>query len=639
MMGKRIALLLSWLFVSLMVSVAETLPMRPQLMAYRSFKKELCETAAFSKMGVQVRAFGICNTMNSLGKPYSDYGQVWKGVGEYDFAPVDEMVGDIIKANPNAKLFCLLDLNTPFWLTRSLHLDSFEMISHAVSMPRWREETKRYLKDLATYVYGKWGDRIVAFSMMAGMTTEWFEWGVPVYGSDKKDAAWRDWCARRGVRHGDAVPTKDSLRVGAFENVLFDPATEGHKIDYWRFNNEIVADAVIEFAHELRGIVGHRVQIGAFFGYYFICNQNFGSICHLDYERVIASPDIDFFSSPATYTERQCGCGTGSMAVNGTLRLQGKRVLHEIDFWPDTLTPPWGKRGQGYWRTPAETVAGNMREAAFAIVNGASFWWFDMWGNMYTNPDVRRRIERFALIQKRFAGNLPPPEAEVLIVADPDSAYSMAEPRAMCPDGFVPSLGGGESLRNAVNRTGVVYDTCSFNDLAKRDLSHVKVVVLGASWVLTPEKSKTLHDFVCKDGRTIVWNYAPGVSDGKTVDVNRVRMWAGVPFKTRGLPVTDMGGWKAVYAYDYRDLTPEKFREIEVSAGCFLYVDELMPVSCNGRLLAIHCGSGGIKRVRLPRKVVSVLDLIDGRIVARDTSEFTDAFASPDTKLYELIGE
>lgn len=613
--------------------------MRPQLMAYRSFKKELSETAAFSKMGVQVRAFGICNTINALGKPYSDYGQVWNGVGKYDFAPVDEMVGDIIKANPDARLFCLLDLNTPFWLTRSLHLDSFEMISHAAAMSRWREETKRYLRDLATYVHGKWGDRVVAFSIMAGMTTEWFEWGLPVYGSDQKDAVWRDWCARRGVCHGDAVPTKDSLRSGAFEGVLFDPATESRKIDYWRFNNEIVADAVLEFAHELRGVVGNRVQIGAFFGYYFICNQNFGSICHLDYERLVASPDIDFFSSPATYTERECGFGTGSMVVNGTLRLHGKRALHEIDFWPDTLVHPWGNAGRKYWHTSAETVAGNVREAAFAIVNGASFWWFDMWGGMYTNQEVRRRIERFAAIQRRFNGRLPPPKAEVLVVADPDSAYSMAEPRAKCPDGFVPSLGGGETLRNAVNRTGVVYDTCSFNDLAKIDLSRIKVVVLGASWVLTPEKAKILRDFVCRDGRTVVWNYAPGVSDGRTVDANRVKVWAGVPFKTRGLPTVDMGGWKAVYAYDYRDLTPEKFRDIEMSAGCFPYADGLTPVSCNGRLLAVHCGAGGVKRIRLPCRVAAVVDLLDGREVAKDVSEFTDAFATPDTKLYELIEE
>ncbi len=615
---------------------AAAVPMRPQLMAYRSFQKELAETAAFPKMGVDMRAFGVCNTINALGKPYSDYPPVWLGIGKYDFAPVDEMIGDILRENPNARLFCLLDLNSPFWLTRSLHLDSFEMISHAATMPRWRNETRRYLNDLVAYLEGKWGDRIDAYSLMAGLTTEWFEWGLPVYGSAPKDAAWRKWCARRGLNFGAAVPTKDAMMKGAFEGVLFDPQTEGEKIAYWRFHNEIVADAVLDFAHELRSRVGARKQIGAFFGYYFICNQNFGSICHLDYERVVASPDIDFFSSPATYTERQCGFGTGSMAVSGTLRLAGKRVLHEIDFWPDTLTPPWCTAAWSYWRTPAETVAGNTREAAFALVNGTSFWWFDMWGKMYTNPEVRRRIARFAEIQRRFGGDLPAPEAEVLVVADPDSAYSMAEPRAKCPDGFVPSLGGGETLRNAVGRTGVVYDTCSFNDLPKLDLSRVKVAVLGASWVLTPKKAKILRDFVCRDGRTVVWSYAPGVSDGHTVDAGRVRTWAGVPFKTKGVPIIDMHGWKSAYAYDYRDLTPEKFREIEAAAGCFFYVDELMPVSCNGRLLALHCGTGGSKKIRLPRKVAKVVDLMDGRTVARDVAEFTDTFAAPDTKLYEL---
>lgn len=113
--------------------------------------------------------------------------------------------------------------------------------------------------------------------------------------------------------------------------------------------------------------------------------------------------------------------------------------------------------------------------------------------------------------------------------------------------------------------------------------------------------------------------------------------WAGVPFKTKGVPVVDMQGWKSAYAYDYRDLTPERFREIEAAAGCFFYVDELLPVSCNGRLLALHCGTGGPKKIRLPRKVAKVVDLMDGRTVARDAVEFTDTFATPDTKLYELV--
>ena len=121
---------------------------RPQLMAYRSFRKELDETRAFAEMGVKLRAFGVCNTDNALGKPYSDYPPVWLGPGEYDFATLERMVGDLLAASPDAEFLCLLDLNTPRGLARRLRLDSFDAITPAEAMPEWREETRRYLRDL-----------------------------------------------------------------------------------------------------------------------------------------------------------------------------------------------------------------------------------------------------------------------------------------------------------------------------------------------------------------------------------------------------------------------------------------------------------------------------------------------------------
>ena len=613
---------------------------RPHYMAYRSFQKELDETKAFAEMGVTLRAFGVCNTDNAFGNPYSDYPPVWVGPGQVDFAPLERMVGDLLEASPNAEFLCLLDLNTPRWLARRIHIDSFDAVTHAAALKLWRAEAKKYLAVLVPYLERRWGDRIRAYSIMAGQTTEWFEMGGPTHGSAAKDAAWRTWCEARGTPHGDSVPSAASLRRAAFEGVVYDPATEGDKIDYWRFHNALMADTLLEFAHELRGLVGPGREIGSFFGYGLICNKGLASIGHLDYGRVAASPDIDWFSSPATYTDRECGFGTGSMALIGTLRRHGKRLLHEIDFWPETRTPPWSH--WKYWSRPEETVAGNVREAAFALVNGASWWWFDMWGGMYTNADLRRRIAKFAEIHARFAGRMPPPEADILVVFDPDSAYGVLDPffgmvSGECPDGFAPALGCGEQLRNVVNRIGAVYDTCSFDDLPHIDLSRFRLVCLPGVWTITPDKARVLREFVCRDGRTVLWTYAPGVSDGASLDAGRVAAWAGVPFKTPDVATTRMDGWTSVYAYDWRLLTPEAMRAVAASAGCFFHTDELLPVCSNGRLLAVHCGQGGQKRIRLRRRCAEVIDLLDDRVVARDCDEFTDTFASPDTKLYETV--
>lgn len=621
----------------------------PQMMAYRSFQKELDETRAFADMGVRLRAFGICNTDSALGKPYSDYPPVWTGPGECDFAPLEAMVGDLLAASPDAEFICLLDLNTPRWLARKLRLDSFDAITHAAAMPEWREETKHYLRELVAYTERRWGGRIRAYSLMAGQTTEWFEWANPFTSSAPKDAAWLAWRKAHGlpVDARRVAPSARDLRSAAFEGVIYDPATEGEKIDWWRFHNSLTAGALLDFAHVVREIAGNGKEIGAFFGYYFICHKGFGGIGHLDYGRVAASPDIDFLSSPATYTERPCGFATGSMAVAGTLRRHGKRLMHEIDFWPDDVAPPW--KGFKYWSRPEETVAGNLREVAFALVNGASWWWFDMWGRMFKNPDVRCNIAKFAKLHARFAGTLPPPEADIIVVADPDSACGMVDPSlpaapedpqpGLCPDGFKPARGCGDHIRNVASRIGATYDTCSFDDLSHIDLSRVRLVCLPATWTITHEKAKVLRDCVCRDGRTVLWSYAPGVSDGAMLDVERIEAWAGVPFKTPGISTTARDDWTAVYAYDYHLFTPETLRAIAEEAGCFLFTEELLPVCSNGRLLAVHCGQGGTKRIRLKSRCVRVTDLLDGREVATDCEEFTDTFSSPDTKLYELVCE
>ena len=166
-----------------------------------------------------------------------------------------------------------------------------------------------------------------------------------------------------------------------------------------------------------------------------------------------------------------------------------------------------------------------------------------------------------------------------------------------------------------------------------------KPIVLSDVWTISPEKAKVLRDFVLKDGRTAIWAYAPGVSDGKSVDAKRIRDWAGVDFKTPGVTTTAMGAWNAVYAYDYRLLTPEKFAEVFKAAGCHFWIDEPMPVMANEHLLAIHVKDGGRKTVHLPRKCAKVVDLIGGRTVATDCTAFEDDFATPDTKIYEMVAE
>ena len=602
--------------------------LRPQHICYRSFRPQLERTKDFADMGIPIRCFYASNNLNSGGNPYCDYPLIWKAFNQYDWGALDAQVEDLLKASPSAEFICMIDLNTPFWATRKLHVDSFAEVSHASSDPEWRRRTKKWLLDFIAYAEGKWGSRIRAYTLACGGTSEWYEYD---YGrtSHKKNLAWAEWCKARGLNYGASVPDQEKIHEAAFENLVYDPATEQDKIDYWRFHNSLFSDALLEFAAAARKAVPAEKEIGAFFGYYFVSDFKQSSFGHLDYERVFASPDLDFFKAPGNYSERGMGGGSGSQLIHSTARVYGKRIIHEIDFGPHTQKR-WRK---GTWKTFEDDLAGNTREAAFAIANGCSYWWFDMWGGkdgFYDDPAIRARIAKLAEITRHFGDAMPRPTDEVLLVADPESIYHINE-----KDEKSRAFGG--YLRNELSKTGIPFDVCTLSDLKRRDISNARVVVCPAAINITPEKAAFIKDKILCKGRTVVWCYAPGLSDGKTLDPSRVKEYAGVPYATPGITTTSMGDWTSVYTHDYRLYTAESLRRVIAASGARVWASKPCVVFANERFCAVHTKDGGEIGISLPRKYAKVVDLISGETVAEDADRFATRFAAPDTRLFELV--
>lgn len=601
---------------------------RPLYTSYRSFGKQLDMTGKFGEMGIETRCFFAANTINSGGRPYCDYPVIWRYENQYDWDAFYAQADDLIGASPRADFLVMIDLNTPYWATHRFHLDSFTDVTHAACDPEWIEMTSVWMTNFIAHAEARYGDRIRAYILSGGGTSEWYEFDRG-RSSRKKNAAWREWQRRHGCAFGECVPDETALGRAAFEDLVYDPVTEADKIAYWQFHNSVVADALLAFGRVARNAVPRDKEIGTFFGYLFVTGTNRTSFGHLDYERVYASPDFDFFMAPGNYSDRAMGGGSGSQLVMGTALLNGKRFLHEIDYGPHTQT----KWMRGVWKTLEDDIAGNTREAAFAIANGAHSWWFDMWGGkdgFYDQPEVRERIAKLKSIQDELKGGGDPTGAQVMLVTDPQSAYSVNEKDEK-------AMGFGEHLRNEMSCTGAIFDVFSFNDLAKLDLSQYRLICLFSTVLITPERAKFLRERVCCDGRTILWLYAPGVSDGRTLDSARVRTWTGVDFRTPGVSVRELDGWRAVYAYDYRQYTTESLIRILEGAGVHRYVGGRACVYANERFVSVHVRDGGVRMVCLPRKVAKVVDLLTGRVVTENADRFKAEFASPDTKLFGIV--
>ena len=576
---------------------------RLQWSCYRSFNKELVTTRRFADAGISLRCFTVGNTENSAGNPYCEYPIAWQGDGKYDWRTVDREFQDLVDASPNAKFVVLVDLNTPPWLQRRLRVDSFSMVSLSASDPDWVKSTLPWLRAFVEHAERAWGDRTVGYLLGAGNCTEWTEMNYSedrsrIYSSEAQDAAWRAWCAKRGVDHGDATPRGAELYHAAFGNTVYDPASEGAKVDYWRFRNETVADALLAFAREAKRLAPGK-EIGAFFGYALLCNPGmFLTWNHMDFERVFDSPDIDFVAAPANYNDRGPGGGTGALVPTTSLARRGKRYMHEIDFWPHDVQPAGQVFEAAYFKSEADDVAGNMREAAFAFVTHSSLWWFDQWGKFYNSPAVFGSIARAEEVRHRLEGDDSPSAADALLVVDPESAYHFNERS--------PTLHGYPwRIRDELAKTGYATDICAFSDLEHLDLGRYRTVFLADQVVITSERRRFFRERLCRDGRTLVWFYAPGLCDGKTLDANRVGELTGVPFGTKGRK--DFGCWRSVSYPDYASFDAAEFADVLKASGANAWCEAPAVVHANERMFSVHVKDGGRRTLRLPRKAHKVI--------------------------------
>lgn len=607
--------------------------------AYRSFWPEFAAMRQFQQAGVDTVCIFAANTDNSLGQPYSKYPPVWRWFGKYDFDSLDKQFDDVLKVNPNADFICMIDLNTPIWLQRQLSLaghsaecESFTMLSCACANPAWRKATADYLEAVVKHMEARYGDRVRAYLLACGQTDEWMDYSRGVAGRTKTQA-WKSW--RKSHGKPDApVPALERLDRAAFDDLVRDPATEQDVVDYAQFTGDLIADTVLELAAKTRALIPKQRSIGMFFGYLIeLTRSRMVWAGHLEYERLYRSPDIDFFISPGTYGDRPMGGGSGFMVPNGTRRLNHKGFLHEIDHRTPTynvkLDPFVSIGWMVPWKDQAETDAGLKREFALAIVNQTSLWCFDMWGGVFRTPETMRVVAQAKKVWDQYAGLPLAGRAEVAMVVDPHSARYLNDLHPAIPQIY-------QGTRNKLNRLGAPFEIFSFHDLAQVDLKPYRLLVFPGLFVVTPEKRELLEKHVFRDGRTVLFAYAPGIGDGKRLDPKGVQTLTGAAFKTPGVSRVQRDGWKSVYVPRYEDITPQLLRQAAVEAGVTIVCQDPVPVYANDRLLAIHVAQGGQKTIALRHDCRQVRELFTGQLIPVAERHFSYTFKTPDTALFDL---
>ena len=603
--------------------------------AYRSFLPEFEAMKRFAAAGVRTICFFPGNTTNSLGQPYAQYPSIWNWFDRYEFGSLDQQIADLKKAVPDANFICMIDLNSPEWLSRQLSLahesgDSFTHLTEALANPRWKEATLHYLRAFLEYAEAHYADSIQAYVLACGHTGEWFDHNGELCGLHKQRAC-NDWRAAHGLAPAEP-PSALKMNTPDYDGLLFDPAVSSGVIEYRRFCSELVGNTICEFAAEARKLIRPEAEIGVFYGY-IVTRLGAAESGHLAYEQVLKSPDIDFMISPGSYGDRAMGGGGGWLGCSGSEKLAGKIHMHECDQRTHThnrdLTP-YVSLHVPHWENTEEDVAGIKREFSLALLKRSSLWWFDMWGGFYQEPVL---FENFRLMKEIYDSRIRLTSRnveEVAMIVDPD-ALAYFDQRSPRQRDFQPDI------RKKLNRLGAPFETWCLRDVPSiPNLHEIKFFIFATPWEITPEKAELLNRHVLNHDRTVLWFYAPGISDGESFDESRIRRWTGADPHVSGLSVQRMNGWTSAFLRNPAELTPATLKSLAKSAGVHLYSDAEIPVYADDRFLALHAKEGGTMTIRLPRRTGRITELFSGKLAAENVSEFQWNFRAPDTVLFEM---
>lgn len=603
--------------------------------AYRSFLPEFDAMKRFAAAGVRTICFFPGNTTNSLGQPYAQYPSIWNWFDRYEFSSLDQQIADLKKAVPEAEFICMIDLNSPEWLSRQLSLahesgDSFTHLTEALANPRWKEATLHYLRAFLEYAEAHYADSIQAYVLACGHTDEWFDHNGELCGLHKQHAC-NDWRAAHSLAPAEP-PSALKMNTPDYDGLLFDPAVSSAVIEYRRFCSELVGNTICEFAAEARKLIRPEAEIGVFYGY-IVTRLGAAESGHLAYEQVLKSPDIDFMISPGSYGDRAMGGGGGWLGCSGSEKLAGKIHMHECDQRTHThnrdLTP-YVSLHVPHWENTEEDVAGIKREFSLALLKRSSLWWFDMWGGFYQEPVL---FENFRLMKEIYGSRIRLPSRnveEVAMIVDPD-ALAYFDQRSPRQRDFQPDI------RKKLNRLGAPFETWCLRDIPSiPNLHEIKFFIFATPWEITPEKAELLNRYVLNHDRTVLWFYAPGISDGESFDESRIRRWTGADPHVSGLSVQRMNGWTSAFLRNPAELTPATLKSLAKSAGVHLYSDAEIPVYADDRFLALHSKEGGTMTIRLPRRTGRITELFSGKLAAENVSEFQWNFRAPDTVLFEM---
>lgn len=511
-------------------------------LSFKSFRPTRNNVSDFFEAGVRLFHVYCSGLMSGTGIPYSLYGETWFAEGVYNFESLDRQFEMFLASAPGEDAYFILNIHIDsreWWHDENPGRNhSFTHLSQISADEKWRKDTAEYLKACIRHCEEKYGDKIVAYYLLGGYTTEWFsdfdyEESHPI-----KLAAFR---AHLGDENA-TIPAKEELEK-PISQLFLDPDTDKQVIAYRRFHNELIVDTVLYYAKAAQEVLDHNKLVGVFFGYILeLRGARLWNAGHLEYDKLYASEDIDLLATPSSYQYRAYDAPSACMLLSDTLDLHDKMYFISFDHMNYNVKKLMGNprrltddgdlevalskltgtfQRNDFFEDAKHTIDAMQREFMMRTSRRVGMWWFDMFEGWYYDDDLMAGIKSIVDTSKSVNEKEVTSGAEIAVFVSSDSMYYVNK----CSLANVFFI---NDQRMGLAYIGAPYDIFSTADLTKIDSKKYKMFVFLNAFSLTKENRDHINHVLKKDGKAIVFAGPCDFIDDDGVSVERMENMLGM---------------------------------------------------------------------------------------------------------------
>ena len=647
--------------------------------------------------------------------------KLWKKDGSVNFDEFDRSVIRAMSCNPGGYYMISVNIDTPDWW-EELHPEemcidnSGNVTGVSTTSKLFREEAGEVIRQLLEHAKEQsyWND-IFGIRLTGTKTAEWLQYGAGLNGSiDYSPSAqngFREWLAEKygtdaalQAAWNNGNVTLETAEVPAYEErthseygSILDPETQKNIIDFQDYLGSCVSDLFLYMCRIAKEVTDHQLIVGGYHGYIWnVYSQEGNDIIHSSMQKVLDSEYVDFISAPQCYNERDLGMpGTWMTAVD-SVHASGKLVVQEQDN--RTMVAPgseWPEADSGVGKTytTEDTINQLKRDYSQIITKGAGMWFYDMDGGwfhddqIYELSSIMNGEADVAVFTEKAS------TSEVAVFVDEKTyEYSRYDFGATYQIYHYLYL----EQRFNLGTMGAPYDIYRISDLVGDQVPDYKVNIILSPYQVFEEQREAIDRNLKKDGKILIWVFAPGISDGNTNDVAHISELTGITLGMKketcrlnvtladvpnawleglsgvsygasteetgpyiyvndadaqalgylydtdesrrqvGLAVKEMEDYTSVYSAA-PNLPNLLLQNILKEAGIHLYSqnrDDI--IYANKQYVAIHSAFAGEHTLTLPENH-SVYDVYAGEFVSMDTDEIVVNLRDGESKLYRLL--